>query len=323
MTAERVLIVDDAVVMRMMIKGILSKNGYEVVGEAQNGAEAVEKYRELGPDLVTMDMVMPEMDGISAVKQIVANDPDARIIMCTSMGQQALVVEAIQAGAKSFITKPFQPPKILETIQKVLGMTESLTLSELQRDALKEVGNIGAGHAATALSQLLNTTVKLSEPRIDVLKFRDLSNRIGSGDRAVAALHMYVRGEAPGQMVVLFDRDQAQEFVNVFIKRIIGDIQIFDSIIDSTLKELGNIIAGSYLTALISLTGINLLPSVPTLSYGTVQAAFRTLMSILPDQDVFLIESQFLDKDRAVSGQFILIPETGSLEPLLSVFGVE
>jgi chemotaxis protein CheC len=202
-------------------------------------------------------------------------------------------------------------------------MTPSLTLSEIQRDALKEVGNIGAGHAATALSQLLNTTVKLSEPTIDVLKFRDLSSRVGSGDRTVAALHMYVRGEAPGQMVVLFDRDQALEFVNVFIKRIIGDIQIFDSIVDSTLKELGNIIAGSYLTALISLTGINLLPSVPTLSYGTVQAAFRTLMSILPDQDVFLIESQFLDKDKAVSGQFILIPETGSLQPLLSVFGVD
>ena len=202
-------------------------------------------------------------------------------------------------------------------------MSSTLTLSDLQRDALKEVGNIGAGHAATALSQLLNTTVKLSEPTIDVLKFRDLSHRIGSPDRAVAALHLYIRGEAPGQMIVLFDRDQAHEFVNVFIKRIIGDIQIFDSIIDSTLKELGNIIAGSYLTALISLTGVNLLPSVPTLSYGTMQAAFRTLMSILPDQDVFLIESQFLDKDRAVSGQFILIPETGSLEPLLSVFGGE
>jgi chemotaxis protein CheC len=201
-------------------------------------------------------------------------------------------------------------------------MIVPLTLSELQRDALKEVGNIGAGHAATALSQLLNTTVKLSEPTIDVLKYRDLTTRIGT-DRSVAALHMYIRGEAPGQMVVLFDREQAAEFVNVFIKRIIGDIQIFDSIVDSTLKELGNIIAGSYLTALISLTGINLLPSVPTLSYGSVQSAFRTLMSILPDQDVFLIESQFLDKDRAVSGQFILIPETGSLEPLLSVFGVE
>jgi len=201
---------------------------------------------------------------------------------------------------------------------------QSLKLNDLQKDALKEVGNIGAGHAATALSQLLNTTIKLTEPHIDVIKFKDLATRVGHENKIVAALHMYVRGEAPGQMVVLFDRENAFEFVNVFIRRIVGNIQIFDSIVDSTLKELGNIIAGSYLTALIQLTGINLLPSVPTLSYGTLQAAFRTLMSILPDQDVFLVESGFLDKDGLqVSGQFILIPETGSLAPLLSVFGVE
>jgi two-component system chemotaxis response regulator CheY len=120
-SSKRVLVVDDAVVMRMMIRGILAKNGFDVVGEAQNGAEAVERYKELSPDLVTMDMIMPEMDGISAVKAIVAHDPEAKIIMCSSMGQQALVVEAIAAGAKSFITKPFQPPKILETINKVLA----------------------------------------------------------------------------------------------------------------------------------------------------------------------------------------------------------
>ena len=202
-------------------------------------------------------------------------------------------------------------------------MNQTLQLNDLQKDALKEVGNIGAGHAATALSQLLNTKINLSEPSIDVIKFRDLASRVGHENRTVAALHMYVRGEAPGQMVVLFDRDQALDFVGVFLKRVIGDIQIFDSIADSTLKELGNIIAGSYLTAIIQLTNHNLLPSVPTLSYGTIQAAFRTLMSILPDQDVFLIESSFLDKDKAVAGQFILIPETGSISPLLSVFGVE
>jgi chemotaxis protein CheC len=200
---------------------------------------------------------------------------------------------------------------------------QGMNLTDLQKDALKEVGNIGAGHAATALSQLLNTKINLSEPRIDVIKFRDLASRVGHENRTVAALHMYVRGEAPGQMVVLFDREQALDFVSQFLHRVIGDIQIFDSIADSTLKELGNIIAGSYLTAIIQLTGSNLLPSVPTLSYGTVQAAFRTLMSILPDQDVFLIESSFLDKSKEVAGQFILIPETGSLGPLLSVFGVE
>ena len=199
----------------------------------------------------------------------------------------------------------------------------TLKLNELQKDALKEVGNIGAGHAATALSQLLNAKVNLSEPRIDVIKFRDLASRVGHEDRMVAALHMYIRGESPGQIVVLFDREQAVDFVSTFLKRVIGDIEIFDSISDSTLKEIGNIIAGSYLSAINDLTGQNVLPSVPTLSYGTVQAAFRTLMSILPDQDVFLIESSFLGKDKAVAGQFILIPETGSIGPLLSVFGVE
>src|ERR1035438_4694798 len=100
MAGKKVLIVDDAVVMRMMIKNILSKSGFEVVGEAENGLQAVEKYKALQPDIVTMDMVMPDMDGIAAVRAIVAEFPQAKIIMCTSMGQQALVVEAIQAGGK-------------------------------------------------------------------------------------------------------------------------------------------------------------------------------------------------------------------------------
>jgi two-component system chemotaxis response regulator CheY len=120
MSKARVLIVDDAVVMRMMIKDILSKNGFEIVGEAQNGAEAVVKYNDLKPDVVTMDMVMPGVDGIAAVRQIIAADPAAKILMCTSLGQEALLNEAMQAGAKSYITKPFQPSKILESIDKGL-----------------------------------------------------------------------------------------------------------------------------------------------------------------------------------------------------------
>ncbi len=118
---KTVLICDDAVVMRMMIKGILSQAGFEVVGEAENGAQAVEKYKDLKPAFVTMDLVMPEMDGIAAVRAIVADHPDAKIIMCTSMGQQQLVVDAIKAGAKGFVTKPFQGPKLLEAVQKVLS----------------------------------------------------------------------------------------------------------------------------------------------------------------------------------------------------------
>ena len=107
--------------MRMMIKDILSKNGYEVVGEAENGQKAVEKFQELKPDLTTMDITMPEMDGITAVKEIKKIDANAKVIMCSAMGQQAMVIEAIQCGARDFIVKPFQPDRVLEAVRKVIG----------------------------------------------------------------------------------------------------------------------------------------------------------------------------------------------------------
>ena len=116
-----ILIVDDAAFMRMMIKDILSKNGYTVVGEAENGIKAIEKFKEVNPDLVIMDITMPEMDGIQAVKQIKAIDDSARIIMCSAMGQQAMVIESIQAGARDFILKPFQAERVLEAVRKVVG----------------------------------------------------------------------------------------------------------------------------------------------------------------------------------------------------------
>jgi len=119
----KVLVVDDAVFMRKMIGDILKKEGYEVAGEAENGKEAVDKYMELKPELVTMDIVMPkvgDIDGIGAVKQIMEKDANAKILMVSAMGQHALVVEAIQAGAKDFVTKPFQPSRVLEAAKRVL-----------------------------------------------------------------------------------------------------------------------------------------------------------------------------------------------------------
>ena len=119
--AKNILICDDAAFMRMMIKDILTKNGYNVVGEAENGAKAVEKYKELNPDLVMMDITMPEMDGIQALKAIKAADASATVIMCSAMGQQAMVIESIQSGAKDFIVKPFDKDRVLEAVKKAVG----------------------------------------------------------------------------------------------------------------------------------------------------------------------------------------------------------
>lgn len=119
--SKRILIVDDAAFMRMMIKDILTKNGFEVVGEAENGAKAVEKYKELSPNLVIMDITMPDVDGIQAVKEIKKVDKNSKIIMCSAMGQQAMVIESIQAGAQDFIVKPFQPDRVIEAVKKALA----------------------------------------------------------------------------------------------------------------------------------------------------------------------------------------------------------
>ena len=119
--AKNILICDDAAFMRMMIKDILKKNGYNVAGEAENGAKAVEKYTEVKPDLVMLDITMPEMDGIQALKKIKEIDPGACVIMCSAMGQQAMVIESIQSGAKDFIVKPFQADRVIEAVKKAVG----------------------------------------------------------------------------------------------------------------------------------------------------------------------------------------------------------
>jgi len=115
-----VLVVDDAAFMRATLRDIFNRNGYKVVGEARNGVEAVSQYAALKPDLVTMDIVMPELSGIEAVRRIVEANPSARVIMCSAMGQQSLVVEAIQAGARDFVIKPFQAVRVLDAAARAL-----------------------------------------------------------------------------------------------------------------------------------------------------------------------------------------------------------
>jgi two-component system chemotaxis response regulator CheY len=116
----RVLVADDASFMRQMIREIVESEGFEVCGEASDGVEAVDEFKRLQPDVVTMDIVMPRKSGIDAVRGIVAIDPGAVVVMCSALGQETLVTEAIQAGAKDFIVKPFKPDAVIETLKRVL-----------------------------------------------------------------------------------------------------------------------------------------------------------------------------------------------------------
>lgn len=118
---KKILLVDDTKFMRMMLANILKPKGYEIVGEAGDGLEAIEKFNQLKPDLITMDIVMPHMEGIEAVRNIVSSDSTAKVIMVTAVGQESKVKEAIEAGARGYIVKPFQANQVLEEVQKVLG----------------------------------------------------------------------------------------------------------------------------------------------------------------------------------------------------------
>ena len=117
----RILICDDAAFMRMMLKDIIVKGGHEVVGEAADGQDACEKYLTLKPDIVTMDITMPNVDGIAGLKLIKSADPSAKVIMCSAMGQQTMVIDALQSGAKDFIVKPFEADRVLGAINKLVG----------------------------------------------------------------------------------------------------------------------------------------------------------------------------------------------------------
>lgn len=119
----KIMVVDDAAFMRMMLKSMLTEEGHEIVAEATNGLEAVQTYLSCKPDLVTMDITMPELDGVGALREIKQHDPAAKIIMCSAMGQKAMVLEAITAGAKDFVVKPFQKDRVVESVNKVLGIT--------------------------------------------------------------------------------------------------------------------------------------------------------------------------------------------------------
>lgn len=115
-----ILIADDAAFMRAMLKQILEERGYNVVGEATNGHDAVKKYTALRPDLVTMDITMPEMDGVSALKEIIKLDAEAKVMMCSAIGQKDLIIEAVKSGAKDFVVKPYQKERLLEAVENLL-----------------------------------------------------------------------------------------------------------------------------------------------------------------------------------------------------------
>jgi chemotaxis protein CheC len=200
-------------------------------------------------------------------------------------------------------------------------MKGTVQLNDLQIDALKEVANIGAGHAATSLSELLGTTIRLLAPRADVIRFQDLHSRVAD-DGSFAILHVAVTGHVAGHLIVLCNQRDAIEFVALCLKKGTGDLDIHDALVEQTLKKMSDLVAASYLNAIAELAGVRLVRSQSVFSYGSARTTFEAVMPLSQQDKVFFVESTFIERMAKVSAHLVFVPERGSIEPLLATFGL-
>ena len=197
-------------------------------------------------------------------------------------------------------------------------------LNALHIDVLREIGNIGAGNAATALAKLMNKKIDMGIPKVNILEFRDVSEFIGGAENLVAGILLSVIGDIQGMMMFVLEQESAHILVNIMMERNLEDLTEFTEIDISALQEIGNIVAGSYLSSLSTLTNLNIMPSIPQLAFdmaGAILSVPAIEFGKMGDKVLF-IETDFIEGDDRVSGYFILIPDVESFNKVLSVLGV-
>lgn len=203
-------------------------------------------------------------------------------------------------------------------------MTKIGDLSSFQLDVLKEIGNIGAGHAATALSQLISEPIAMTVPNVSIVSLAEVSEILGGAEQVVVGIYMRMFGDVPGKIIFVFSEDEALTLAEMLTK-IKNPAQALNDYEESALKEIGNIMTGAYLYALTKLTGYNVLSSVPVLAKDMVGAILNTALlefGIIGDYALF-IQTQFSLTQRKINGHFFLVPDPGALDVLLNALGVE
>ncbi|MGE5550309.1 MAG: chemotaxis protein CheC [Bacteroidota bacterium] len=197
-------------------------------------------------------------------------------------------------------------------------------LSAIQLDALSEIGNIGAGHAATVLSQLLRERISITVPRINIVPLASASEMVGGPETVVVGIYLRVFGDAPSSILFIFPRQAAMQLVDILVGRKPGSTNLLREYEQSALKEIGNILTGAFLYALSNFTGLAMLPSVPAYAMDMAGAILGTVlleMGTVSDY-ALVIETSFITKDQDSRGHFFLLPDLGTLDVLLNAIGV-
>jgi len=274
----KILVVDDAAFTRQIVRNALNGRGYREVIEAENGEEGLRKYETEKPDLVLLDVIMPDLHGTEVLKKIMLMDENAKVVMLSAVGQEKIVKICNKLGAFGYIVKPFDERQLVSTVEKTLRAKEKRNrkplakLTEFEEDALREVGHMGVQYAATALSKMIGQTVKakLLVTRMDSLAA--LPGMVGDRESIVSGIYLPVTGDILGSVLMVFPQKSAFLLVDLLLKKKLGTTKELDELDKSALSEAANILTGNCLTALSQILGMHLVEHVPDFAHGMVGA---------------------------------------------------
>lgn len=272
----KILVVDDSTFTRQIVKNALNGRGFREVIEAENGEEGLRKYETEKPDVVLLDVIMPDLSGTEVLKKMTIINENARVIMLSAVGQEKTIEVCSKLGSSGYIVKPFDEKKLVDTVEKTLRMKRKkeplARLTKFEEDALREVGHVGAQHAATALSKMIGQTAKAKLLAARMTSLADLPELIGDRETIVSGIYLPLTGDLSGSLLMVFPQKSAFTLVDLMFKRKVGTTKELDKMDKSALSEAGNILAGNCLTALSHMLGMHLVEHVPDFAHGMVGA---------------------------------------------------
>ena len=273
----KVLIVDDSAFMRMILKKILTRNGFTEIVEARNGLEAIEAVNTDKFELVFLDIVMPDLDGVGALKRIMEIGANTEVVMLTAVGHKEMRNKCLSLGAADYIVKPFEEEHVVEVLHRLTRQWRgsgarrekiNSVLTDLESDAIREVGLIGAGHAAIALSKMIETHVNVELTYSNIFPVTSLPYIVGQKETLSTGIYLLISGDVKGAVLIVFPEKDAQVLANQLLKRNPSTVKRLDDMGESALKEVGNILSGSCLTAIANMLKIHMIEHVPNIAHG-------------------------------------------------------
>ena len=310
----KILVVDDSLFTRRIVRNVLNGRGFREVIEAENGKEGLRKYETEKPDVVLLDIIMPDLHGTEVLKKITIMDENARVIMLSAVGQEKTIEICNKLGSVGYVVKPFDEKQLVDTVEKTLRAKEKrkplAKLTKFEEDALREVGHMGAQHAATALSKMIGQTVNAKLLAAKMTSLDDLPELIGDRETMVSGIYLPVTGDISGSLLMVFPQKSAFTLVDILLKKKLGTTKELDEMDKSALSEAGNILAGNCLTALSNALGMHLIEHVPDFAQGMVGALIDNVAVVFGQkaERALIIQVELITEEEIkVVGYFFLL----------------